>query len=342
MAEKRSYHDPFPNTLEAVREDIDYWATRQGEGHPESVHEVNVKNRLEHLRELERRLEGERPKTAQKVFISCGQVTPAELQLGNSVSDLVRRLTPYEPYFAQNQSSLEGLSRNILDALNDAVGLIAIMHARGKVVSFDGKEHTRASVWIEQEIAIAAFVTQALKRPIHVKAYIHADIKREGMRDQLHLNPIAFSQNEEILRDLETVLPEWRSTMHQETLSAWQPDARIENADHENSLVLKSDVEFKLRRVWLAEAAGALLSELKKPPEWDIVQSRGFRVPIPRESLTEVWNNSSGPRDNRARAVIGYELSAGGQRRKFDLPILLTQEFYVEGSAHTAWIKATG
>ena len=48
MANKKNFnhHDPYPTTLDAVREQIDYWASRQNEGHPESIHEVSVKNRL--------------------------------------------------------------------------------------------------------------------------------------------------------------------------------------------------------------------------------------------------------------------------------------------------------
>lgn len=52
----RSPRDQYPEDLAGVRQDIDYWATRQGEGHPDSPWEVGVGNRLTHLRELEQRL----------------------------------------------------------------------------------------------------------------------------------------------------------------------------------------------------------------------------------------------------------------------------------------------
>ena len=90
------------------------------------------------LQPLRQPAKNQGPKNGRIVFISCGQVTEAERQLGSSVSGLVRDLTPYQPYFAQNQSSLEGLTKNILEALSRAVGLIAIMHPRGKVVSLGG------------------------------------------------------------------------------------------------------------------------------------------------------------------------------------------------------------
>lgn len=143
------------------------------------------------------------------VFISCGQVTERERNLGTAVAALVRELTPYEPYFAENQSSLEALTRNVLEALNHSVGLIAIMHPRG-LVKFNGNsECTRASVWIEQEIAIAAFMVQVLGRPLRVAAYIHKDIAREGMRMELQLNPVLFRRDDEVLAHLRQILPTW-------------------------------------------------------------------------------------------------------------------------------------
>jgi len=147
---------------------------------------------------------------ANLVFISCGQVTERERKLGMAAAELVRQLTPYEPYFAENQSSLEGLTKNILGALNRSVGLIAIMHPRGTMALPGGRQHTRASVWIEQEIAIAAFMAQVLGRPLRVVAFIHKDIGREGMRQELQLNPVVFRHDDEVLAHLQQILPTWK------------------------------------------------------------------------------------------------------------------------------------
>lgn len=146
------------------------------------------------------------------VFISCGQVTERERSLGMAAAELVCELTPYEPYFAENQSSLEAVTKNILEALNHSVGLIAIMHPRGSL-TFAGRDlRTRASVWIEQEIAIAAFMVQVLGRPLRVAAYIHKDIAREGMRAELQLNPVGFRKDEEVIAHLRQILPTWNRT----------------------------------------------------------------------------------------------------------------------------------
>jgi hypothetical protein len=144
------------------------------------------------------------------IFVSCGQVTPEERKLGGDISDLIRELTPYRPYFAENQTTLEGFTHNILDNLNKAVGFIAIMHPRGIVKLHDGKEETRGSVWIEQEIAIAAFMAQILRHEIRIAAYIHTEIRREGMRDQLLLNALPFSRDSQVIESLQGILPTWK------------------------------------------------------------------------------------------------------------------------------------
>ena len=84
------------------------------------------------------------------VFISCGQQTTEEKQLGEEIQTIVRNLTPFEPYYAEYQSSLEGLTKNIFESLSRCVGFIAVMHHRGRINSDSGS--IRASVWVEQEI----------------------------------------------------------------------------------------------------------------------------------------------------------------------------------------------
>jgi len=160
------------------------------------------------------------------IFVSCGQVMESEKGLGKQVCDLVRQLTPHEPYFAENQNSLEALTRNILGSLDDAVGLIAIMHPRGVVTFPDNHQEVRGSVWIEQEIAIAAYITQILKRPLKIAPYIHHSVRREGMRDQLLLNAIPFTDDLEVLAHLRGVLPNWKDLPASLKMSA-PPKVRI-------------------------------------------------------------------------------------------------------------------
>jgi hypothetical protein len=57
------------------------------------------------------------------IFVSCGQVTPHEKRLGEHVCALVRELTPHRPHFAKNQNCLDGIIKNILDSLDEAIAL---------------------------------------------------------------------------------------------------------------------------------------------------------------------------------------------------------------------------
>jgi len=143
------------------------------------------------------------------IFVSCGQYTADEKLLGKQVCEIVRGFN-HEPYFAENQSNLKGLHENILTKLNECVGLITIMHPRGEVESSANARHIRGSVWVEQEIAIAAFLTHCMDRKIEVAAFIHESIKREGIRDLLHLNPILFCADNEVLEQLPLILAKWK------------------------------------------------------------------------------------------------------------------------------------
>jgi hypothetical protein len=152
------------------------------------------------------------------VFVSCGQSTSAERELGKAVAKLVEEEAGCTAYFAENQTTLEGVTENILKRLNDAVAFLAIMHPRGDVTNpkdRDEPARVRGSVWVEQEIAIAAFISQALGRPMQVRSYVHQSIRLEGLRDKLHLNPVRFHKDSEILDDLTSFLPSWRALVQQ-------------------------------------------------------------------------------------------------------------------------------
>jgi hypothetical protein len=143
------------------------------------------------------------------VFISCGQFTDDEKQLGKAVCELVNATPGLQGYFAEDQSSPEGLSKHIFRALERAAGFIAIMHPRGEVATPAGTR-VRASVWIEQEIAIVGYIqaTRGEGGP-KVAAYARKGIHREGVRDTIILNPKEFETNDDVLDDLKTKLASW-------------------------------------------------------------------------------------------------------------------------------------
>jgi hypothetical protein len=144
------------------------------------------------------------------IFISCGQFTPAEKILGKSIYAMVEGLG-MQPFFAEQVQDLKGLNENILDHLRDCAGFITVLHPRGTISRPDGPDHTRASVWIEQEIAITAYIQHVEKRQLPVIAFIHKSVGREGIRDLLHLNPITFTDEMEVLAALPARLQAWRT-----------------------------------------------------------------------------------------------------------------------------------
>jgi len=150
------------------------------------------------------------------VFISCGQQAKHEKELGDQIQELVRELTPFDPYYAEYQTSLEGLTKNIFAALHSCVGFIAVMHHRGRV---DPPSNVvRASVWVEQEIAIAAFLRAIIGKDIQVAAFTEKGIQLEGVRKQLLLNPKEFTNSKEVIEHLRTILPTWRAVHTQPNL----------------------------------------------------------------------------------------------------------------------------
>jgi hypothetical protein len=91
-----------------------------------------------------------------------------------------------------------------MSALANSVGFIAVMHPRGEVFVPGRLEPllARASVWVEQEIAVAAYIDRHRPQRLLTAVYQHTSVGREGMRELLHLNPVAFDSNESLLKDL--------------------------------------------------------------------------------------------------------------------------------------------
>lgn len=145
------------------------------------------------------------------IFVSCGQYTEPEKRLGKAIVQIAESVTGQKAFFAEQVQDLNGLDANILNALRDCAAFITVMHPRGAITRPDGSTHTRASVWIEQEIAIATYIKRVEKRTLPVIAFVHKSIGREGIRDLLHLNPILFTQETEVLVALPELLKKWGS-----------------------------------------------------------------------------------------------------------------------------------
>ena len=81
------------------------------------------------------------------------------------------------------------------------------MHHRGKI---EGRDIIRASVWIEQEVAMATLMEQVLRRPLHVALFVQRGIAIEGIRQQIQLNPVEFTSSNGVITHLQEILPTWK------------------------------------------------------------------------------------------------------------------------------------
>ena len=186
------------------------------------------------------------------VFVSCGQFTAAEKQLGRDICALLEELRPdVKPYFAETVSSVRALSAGILQALHQSAGFICVMHHRGEIHTPSGGTIKRGSVWIEQEIAIAAFMQHALGRELPVLFYRQKGVSLEGVRSVLSMNArLKFTHESEILDDLSKVLPnaafapfldydltpriDWRIVNKTPERHAYELSADVENTGHQS------------------------------------------------------------------------------------------------------------
>ena len=117
------------------------------------------------------------------IFVSCGQYTKTEKSLSRKIAKLVKDISGLDAFFAEDVQDLSGLESNILDALHNCARFITVMHPRGRIVRPNGTDHVRASVWIEQELAIATYIQRMEKRPLPVIAFVHESVivKDAGM-----------------------------------------------------------------------------------------------------------------------------------------------------------------
>ena len=77
------------------------------------------------------------------IFVSCGQLTEEEKQLGNAVKSLIDDTEGFEAYFAESVHDLSVLANHIFDALHRCSGAISFLHNRGSVKDSGGVIESR-------------------------------------------------------------------------------------------------------------------------------------------------------------------------------------------------------
>lgn len=135
------------------------------------------------------------------VFISCGQRFEEEKRLGLACKDYLEGRN-FATYLAEEFQSFEALTENIFHNLRNSEYAIFIDCKREELSP--GK--FRGSIFVNQELAIAAFLPISESRVFHETGVI-----REGVSDYLIAKPIHFSNEQEFLARLEEETKEWRS-----------------------------------------------------------------------------------------------------------------------------------
>jgi len=138
------------------------------------------------------------------IFISCGQETKEELQLGKDIKVLVEK-QDMEGFLAQTVHSADELNKTVFEAIQGCSGFCAVMHRRGEVVYKKYPRTHRASVWIQQEIALLMYRRLFHARPIPIRVFSQNGIRPEGVLEYSIANPIRFESSKEV----KSAVSEW-------------------------------------------------------------------------------------------------------------------------------------
>ncbi len=127
-----------------------------------------------------------------RVFISCGQLKEEERKVGGNLHSLLTE-GGHAPFFAAKAHSFDELATHIFAGLARCEAYLAVLHPRGEV-HYPGAEEVkiRGSVWIHQELAILAYRRFLQGRSIPLCVLMEASIDREGVLDNLIVNPHLF------------------------------------------------------------------------------------------------------------------------------------------------------
>ncbi len=140
---------------------------------------------------------------ARLIFVSCGQLTEEERNLGQRIKAEIDATEGYHGYFADCVQDLSGLANHILDALRRCAGAVVVLHPRGRVLSEQGQDFgVRSSVWINQELAILAYRQFFEGSNIPILAFKDDLVALEGAMTAFIVNPKPLVDQESVLREL--------------------------------------------------------------------------------------------------------------------------------------------
>lgn len=136
----------------------------------------------------------------KRIFISCGQRTAEEKLFGQKIQTLINQYM--EGFFAEYAHDAADLNTAVFRELQNCDGFVAVMQKRGAVQDLNSPVHYRASVWIQQEIAILHYRSFLIGKTIPMRLYLEMGILPEGLTKYSMINPIPFKETQTILEDL--------------------------------------------------------------------------------------------------------------------------------------------
>lgn len=153
-----------------------------------------------------------------RVFISCGQRTDREIEIGKAVQDyFIKR--DFKTYFAERVHSSDGLTENIFKFLRQSEYFVFIDFKREKI----NEEEFRGSLFVNQELAISTF----LRLP--GLGFCEKGVKREGILEYHIYKPFPFEDGTEIIKILEKETEKWDINSVNELKITYDPSHTSKN-----------------------------------------------------------------------------------------------------------------
>lgn len=158
-----------------------------------------------------------------QVFISCGQKTEREKNIGNELVKYFENKN-FKAYYAEHVHNSKPLLQSILESLKESEYFVAYNPYRGKKENLNKKEDL-GSLFVHQEIAAASsFEIQSLY------FYEKGVNKTKGMSGALHLNGIEINDTTQLYQKLDILTKKWKKkSKNQLFLKFGHPSLNISN-----------------------------------------------------------------------------------------------------------------
>ena len=139
------------------------------------------------------------------VFVSCGQRTPDEVELGRTLARTIED-NGLRPFFAQDVHSAGDLNSEVFKAIQTCDAFLGILQKRGVVTYAGFPPVERSSVWIQQEIPVFCYRMFLEQRSLPIRVFSERGILREGVIQIAIVNPIEFDRSTDVVSGVDAWL----------------------------------------------------------------------------------------------------------------------------------------